>query len=144
MKKPAFIEALGLSDTDITALKADTTGKTFSQLLTEKGFTKDTLKAKELEVITKNFNADFDKRYEEMKDKKVSEMFGPKEGMNQKGGRGEKMHGGMKLTDEELAKKLGITVDELKKARDAGTLKDLMDKKRDEMKAQMQTTAPKN
>lgn len=121
--KAPLIEALGLTDAEVTALKADTTGKTLSQLLAEKGVTAEQLKAKELAKITENFTTQFDKRFAEIKDKKVSDLLTPPQmGKAMK----EHMQKGLKMTDEELAKKLGITTDVLVKAKSDGTLKDLM------------------
>lgn len=133
--KAPFVEALGLTDAEVTALKNDTSGKTVAQLLAEKNISKDDLKAKELAKITERFTTEFDQRFETMKDKKVSELLTFKEGVGHKGGRGEKM-GGMQMTDDQIATKLGISADEVKKARDAGTLQDLMQKHRETMKAQ--------
>lgn len=134
--KNPLIEALGLTDAEVTALKSDTSGKTLSQLLTEKGVTEDQLKAKELAKITENFNTEFEKRFESMKDKKVSELLTPPARPEGKGGM---MMRGPKMTDEELAKKLGITTDALAKAKTDGTLKDLMKKKMDEERAAKKT-----
>jgi len=135
-----LFEALGLTTAELDALKKDTTGKTLSQLLAEKNISKDSLKAKELAKITENFNANFDKKFDGIKDKKVSELLTPPTKGMQKGekGMGMGMHKGQKPTDEDLAKKLGITVEAVAKAKADGTLKDLMDKKRMEMKAQSQ------
>ncbi|MFN7160812.1 MAG: hypothetical protein ACK4NC_04365 [Candidatus Gracilibacteria bacterium] len=122
MGKHPLIEALGLTDAEITALKSDTSGKTLTQLLAEKGVTQEQLKAKELAKITENFGTEFDKRYLEMKDKKVSELLMPPARPEGKG----KMMRGAKLSDAELATKLGITAEALAKAKTDGTLKDLM------------------
>lgn len=137
-----LFEALGLTTAELDALKQDTTGKTFAQLLAEKNISKDSLKAKELAKITENFNANFDKKFDEIKDKKVSELLTPPKKAMEKGekgmGMGMGMHKGQKPTDEDLAKKLGITVEAVAKAKTDGTLKDLMEKKRMEMKVQSQ------
>lgn len=141
MGKSPLIEALGLTDAEVTALKSDTTGKTLTQLLAEKGITQEQLKAKELAKITENFGTEFDKRFTDMKDKKVSELLTPPARPEGQGGKGGMMRG-PKMTDEELATKLGITPDALAKAKTDGTLKDLMKTKMDTEKAAKQKATP--
>ena len=107
-------DELKLSDADITALQTDTSGKTVETLLSEKGITKDQLKADLLKKIEDNFSANFDKQFDTLKTKKLSDLLA-------------KMPFGKDFPKEEnILKRLNITQEEFDKAKADGTLKDLM------------------
>ena len=102
---------LNLTEEEVAALESDESGKTVKDLMEEKGVTKEEIKEQMLEDIINNFNETFDKKFERIEDKEVSKILSKK---------GQKRDFSKKIGINRLAKKTGLTIEEIQSQIDDG------------------------